>query len=273
MKITNVKVEMFEWKSKPWKTNYRNIFGQTVQLGVVTIETDEGGGAAGQLTLLCRNNMGYQFLCELLTRAYLQRGTLHKIRLPRQHLADGAAGLIALSGSVEGEIGRLLLNGHDHSAAVCLEQYRELFSDDNFFLEVSRVGRPEDERHLELTLSFASIHSAPVVATNPVRFLGADEFDAHEIRVCIHEGSRLGDARRPRRFGREQWLRSTSQMTRLFADVPDALENAVQIAWDAPLTERAMDIASAYEIIWTTHAMLFGAICIAVSFFLSSDAT
>ncbi|HAN60112.1 MAG TPA: DNA polymerase III subunit alpha, partial [Gammaproteobacteria bacterium] len=104
------------------------------------------------------------------------------------------------------------------------------FSDDNFFLEISRVGRPEDERHLELTLSFASIHSAPVVATNPVRFLGADEFDAHEIRVCIHEGSRLGDARRPRRFGREQWLRSTSQMTRLFADVPDALENAVQIA-------------------------------------------
>ena len=196
----------------------------------LTIETDEGDGAAGQLTLLCRNNMGYQFLCELLTRAYLQRGTLHKIRLPRQHLADGAAGLIALSGGVEGEIGRLLLNGHDHGAAVCLEQYRELFSDDNFFLEVSRVGRPEDERHLELTLSFAGIHSAPVVATNPVRFLGADEFDAHEIRVCIHEGSRLGDARRPRRFGREQWLRSTSQMTRLFADVPDALENAVQIA-------------------------------------------
>ncbi|MCH2493424.1 MAG: DNA polymerase III subunit alpha [Gammaproteobacteria bacterium] len=196
----------------------------------LTIENDEGDGAAGQLTLLCRNNKGYRFLCELLTRTYLERGTLHKIRIRRHHLADGAAGLIALSGGVEGEIGQLLLNGHDHRAAVCLEEYRELFSDDNFFLEISRVGRPEDERHLELTLSFAGTHSVPLVATNPVRFLGVNEFDAHEIRVCIHEGSRLDDARRSRRFGGEQWLRSTAEMERLFADVPDALENTVQIA-------------------------------------------
>jgi len=184
----------------------------------------------GRLVLLCRNLAGYRNLCRLLTRAWLegQQGGLPLLRPGWLH-AGTAEGLIALSGGRDGVLGRNLLTGGGSQAEQTAAEFMTWFRGD-FFIELQRTGRPQDDDYVHAAVRFAAARGLPVVATNDVRFLTADEFEAHEARVCIQTGYVLADPARPKLYSEQQFLRSPAEMAILFADLPEALENSVEIA-------------------------------------------
>jgi DNA polymerase-3 subunit alpha len=182
------------------------------------------------LTLLAQDTQGFRSLARLVSRSYLEGQGRGRPLLEREWLDRAStAGLIALSGAAQGDIGRALVAGRAAEAGELLEGWQELFGD-RFYLEVQRTGRPGDEAHIAGVLALVARRPAPVVATNDVRFLTRDEFEAHEARVCIHGGHRLDDPARPRRYSPEQYLKSPAEMAALFADLPEALANSVEIA-------------------------------------------
>ncbi|HXZ60688.1 MAG TPA: DNA polymerase III subunit alpha [Steroidobacteraceae bacterium] len=183
-----------------------------------------------RLTLLCQNQDGYRNLARLLSRAYLEGQERGVPRLERSWLsAANLAGLIALSGALEGDVGRALVNGREADAEGALERWRALFPG-RYYLELQRLGRQFEETYITAAVALAARHQLPVVATNDVRFIRADEFESHEARVCIHDGTLLADPARVRRYTRQQYLRSPAEMSALFADLPEALANSVEIA-------------------------------------------
>ncbi len=186
-----------------------------------------------RLLLLCRSHQGYLQLCELLTRAYLAPRQRGRAEVTRQMLTDvGVDGLIALSGAGAGDIGEALAQGNAELAASRARYWAELFPD-AFYLEVQRVqprGHAPQEALIVATADLAADLDLPLVATHPIQFLDRDDFKAHEARVCIAEGYMLGDARRPRLYTEEQYFKSADEMVELFADLPEALENSVEIA-------------------------------------------
>ena len=196
----------------------------------VRVSVSQADDNKGRLTVLCRNNAGYHFLCGLLTRAYLKRQIQSTISVEYKELLHGANDLIALCGANDSHLGQLIQSEQLGKAHDLLCQYREAFTDNNFYMEVARVSRPGNEAREDGILALASKEALPIVATNRVRFLHEREFDAHEIRVCIHDGDTLDNAKRLRRFAPQQWLKPALEMKSLFSDLPGALENSVEIA-------------------------------------------
>jgi len=182
-----------------------------------------------RLLLLCQSHAGYLRLCDLLTRAYLENQYRGRPEIRKQWLREGAEGLIALSGAHLGEVGATLLNGNASSAKAVAEEYAGLFPG-RLYLEVQRYGAPREEVHLRDTVKLAVELALPVVATHPVQFLSIDDFKAHEARVCIAEGYVLNDKRRQRQFTAQQYFKTQAEMAKLFADLPEALQNSVEIA-------------------------------------------
>ena len=189
-----------------------------------------------RLLLLVRNATGYRNLCELLSRAWLENEHRGRAELRREWLQalsgpDGAAdsGLIVLSGAQHGDVGQALLAGNPELAERLARGWASAFPD-AYYLELQRSGHPECEPHVRAAASLAQRLALPVVATHPVQFLAASEFRAHEARVCIADGEILANPRRPRRHTEAQYFKSQAEMQALFADLPAALENSVQIA-------------------------------------------
>ncbi len=188
-----------------------------------------GGGAAHKLLLYCRDNHGYRALCDVLTRAYRSpQRDADKPWVDFAWLAEHGESLIALSGAQDGELGRALLDGNG-AAEVAAERYLQLFGD-RFYIELSRIGRDDEEQYIAAAAAFAAAKGIPLAATNAVQFLRREDFETHEIRVCVNEGRILEDRRRPRRFTEAQYLRSPKEMGEVFAGLPEALENTVEIA-------------------------------------------
>ena len=186
-------------------------------------------GRHHEFCLLAQNERGYRNLMLLLSRSYQQGQYLGRPRVEQDWIAEYAEGVIALSGGQRGDIGQALLNGREDDARAAIERWQHCFPD-RFYLELQRTGRADEERYLHAAVDLASRYSCPVVATNDVRFLQADEFEAHEARVCIGDGRTLDDPRRVRAYSEQQYLRSAEEMAELFADIPEALENSVEIA-------------------------------------------
>jgi DNA polymerase-3 subunit alpha len=183
-----------------------------------------------RLTLLCQNHAGYLNLSRLVTRAYLEGQVKGVPTIERAWLVpETAQGLIALSGAVEGDIGRALANGREADACQSLSEWQALFGD-RFYVELQRVGRSDEAAYIAAAVNLAARAGAPVVATNDVRFLEPGDFESHEARVCIHDGALLADTTRPRRYTTEQYLRSAAEMAEAFADLPEACANSVEIA-------------------------------------------
>jgi DNA polymerase-3 subunit alpha len=206
-------------------------YGVKPLVGVDLWVAEEGERAApSRLTLLCQSQAGYRNLARLLTRAYLEGQERGTARIERRWLTQATLeGLIALSGAQEGDIGRALINAREHEAERALDAWQSLFPE-RFYLELQRLGKPSEEGYIAGAVSLAARRLVPVVATNDVRFLKAAEFESHEARVCIQEGALLADAGRVRRYSRQQYLRTPQEMAALFADVPEALANSVEIA-------------------------------------------
>lgn len=181
------------------------------------------------LTFLVKNNTGYTTLTELISKAY-QEGQHQGIpMLQREWIAQNHQGLIVLSGAMEGDIGIALLADDMPLAKENAEYWSQLFPD-CFYLELQRTGKKQEENYIARAVNLASELDLPVVATNNVRFIKAENFDAHEIRVCINQGRVIDDNRRPKDYTPQQYLRSTEEMKALFADIPEALVNTVEIA-------------------------------------------
>ncbi|WP_439841532.1 DNA polymerase III subunit alpha [Aeromonas taiwanensis] len=201
------------------------------------VQSDELGDEQFRLTLLAMDNDGYQNITLLISRGY-QRGHVQgRPVIDKAWLAEHAKGVIVLSGGREGDVGKFLLKGNRQMVEQCLAFYQTHFPD-AYYLELLRTGRPDEEVYLHMAVALATEFGVPVVATNEVVFLGADDFDAHEIRVAIHDGYTLMDKRRPRRYSPQQYLRSQEEMCELFADIPEALENTVEIAKRCNVTVR-----------------------------------
>ncbi|TVP51669.1 MAG: DNA polymerase III subunit alpha [Halomonas sp.] len=182
-----------------------------------------------RLTLLAMNDVGYRNLTELISKGWTHGQRQGRAILDKQWVLEQSEGLIALSGAREGEIGRHLLSDHEREARVLLEEWQTAFPE-RFYLELVRTGRPLEEACVHASVKLAIETGTPVVATNDVRFLERDDFWAHETRVAIGEGRALDDPRRERRYTEEQYLKSPEEMSALFADIPEALENSVMIA-------------------------------------------
>ncbi len=182
-----------------------------------------------RLVLLCQNRTGYLNLTRLISRSYME-GQRHGVPMVERAWMEGASdGLIALSGGRQGDIGQALLADRVADAELLLADWMKLFPG-RFYLELQRTGRPQEEDYLHRAVDLAHQHAVPVVATNDVCFLTRADFEAHEARVCIHDGRTLDDSRRPRNYSEEQYLRSPEEMCELFSDIPEAIENTLEIA-------------------------------------------
>ncbi|MBP6007696.1 MAG: DNA polymerase III subunit alpha [Rhodoferax sp.] len=182
-----------------------------------------------RVVVLVQNQQGYLNLSELLARAWTQGGNKAHAAVSWAWLAELNAGLICLSGAQAGPVGQALLQADDARAMDAALQLAGVFPH-RFYLELQRAGRAEDEAHVTAAIQLAQRLQLPVVATHPVQFLAAEDFEAHEARVCISEGEKLANPRRIRRFTRDQYFKSSAEMAALFADVPSALANTVEIA-------------------------------------------
>ncbi|MCF6255664.1 MAG: DNA polymerase III subunit alpha [Gammaproteobacteria bacterium] len=211
---------------------YRAAMAQGIKpiIGVdIWLASDDEPNQPHRLTLLCQNNDGYRNLTELVSRTYTEGQHRGIPVLQPDWLKGHCEGLIALSGGREGDVGRALLAGDAVRVQACLDRWQQYFPD-RYYLELQRTGRPEEEDYLHAAVALAQSADLPVVATNDVRFLQTGDFEAHEARVCIHDGRTLDDPRRPKNYSEQQYLRSPEEMLELFSDIPEALENTVEIA-------------------------------------------
>ncbi len=183
-----------------------------------------------RLLLLCQSHAGYLKLCRLLTRAYLHNQYRGRPEIKFGWLVEsGTEGLIMLSGAMAGDIGQALLQSNMELARKLAAQWAQLFPR-RFYIELQRAGQPQQETYIARATALAAESSLPVVATHPVQFIEADGFKAHEARVCISEGYVLADKRRPQHFTPEQYFKTQEEMAALFADIPSALANSIEIA-------------------------------------------
>ena len=182
-----------------------------------------------RFVVLCQNMIGYHNLCRLLSRAYIEGQHLGVPMLDFSWLEGQTEGLICIASSREGLLSKALLNEQKDEVSSIVNRWTSLFPD-RLYLELIRTGREDDERYIDAELDIAYEFDLPVVATNDVRFIDAEQFEAHEAKVCISDGRLLDDPRRPRNYSTEQYLRSAEEMVALFSDIPDAIENTVEIA-------------------------------------------
>ena len=189
---------------------------------------EEEGQRPTRLTLLCQNRAGYLNLSTLLSRAYLEGHRGDYVAIRPEWLHEANAGLIALAGR-ESELGVALGEGKYDDAERRLERWQCSFGD-RYYLEAVRTQRAGEEEFLHAAIALAQRRDCAVVASNDVRFLQADDFEAHEARVCISTGRVLADPKRPRDYSPEQYLKSAEDMATLFSDHPSVLENTVELA-------------------------------------------
>ena len=188
-----------------------------------------------RLLLLVQHREGYRRLCELLSRAYQHNIHRGRAEIDPAWLAESSEGLLALSGGDGGNVAQALLDDKTDAARSAAAAWASLFPG-RYYLELQRFGQPHSERLIDGLLDIGAALNLPAVATHPIQFLSPDDFKAHEARVCIAEGMMLGDPRRPRPFTVEQYFKSPEEMAELFADLPEALANSVEIAKRCNLT-------------------------------------
>ncbi|MBP3984911.1 DNA polymerase III subunit alpha [Pseudoxanthomonas helianthi] len=188
----------------------------------------DGGDAPSMVTLLCRDRTGYLSLSRLLTRAWLQGHRADGVAIDPEWLREDHEGLFAILGR-HSLAGRLAAGGRHDLAELQLADWQRAFGED-VHLELTRTGRDGEDAFNQFALHASVSRGLPVIASNDVRFLDRDGFEAHEARVCIASGRVLDDPKRPREYNAEQYLKSAEEMAALFADVPDALDNTVALA-------------------------------------------
>ena len=199
------------------------------------IKDDASNGAP--FVLLVKNKKGYTNLTKLVSKAYIEGQETGNPLVKIEWLADYSEGLIALSGGQNGHIGQALLLKNNNLAKKRVDYFKNIYGDD-FFIEVQRVGREDEEQYNLSAVNLAEELAIPIVATNDVRFLrpidpddeSPSDFEAHEARVCIQKGEILSDSTRKKEYLEDQYFSSTEEMIEKFSDIPEAIENTVLIS-------------------------------------------
>ena len=204
------------------------IIGADVWLAVPEDKDPGGWPVIHRLKLLCQNQEGYRNLSNLLTAAYRRGQTNHRVVITWADFQAHHGGLIVILDDQEGPLAWAWEHNHDDPGAV-LEGLHAL-AGDRLYQEISRVGRAGEEAFIALAAELARSRGIPLVATNRVVYLTPEEYEAHEIRVCINDGRVLRDSRRPRRFTDRQYLRGSEEMVKLFRDHPEAVANTSEVA-------------------------------------------
>jgi len=197
-------------------------------VGCDVLVRDDDSGSETHLVLLVKNQLGYLNLTQLISELYTDNPSHGAPVLHKAKLQGRTDGLIALSGAQRSDIGAALLANEMEQARQLLADWQRLFPD-SFYLELQRVGKPDEEDYIDAAVTLALAAECPVVATNDVRFLHQDDFDAHEVRVCINERRTLDDSRRPHNYTEQQYLKRSEEMAALFVDIPEAIANAWEI--------------------------------------------
>ncbi len=211
---------------------YRAARGQGLKpiFGVdVLFEDEENETLLYHMILLCQNNTGYHNITKLISLAYMEGQKLGVPRVTKRWIAEHSEGVIALSGARDGDVGHSLLAGNEVEAKARLTSWQKIFPN-RYYLELQRTGRENEDEYFHAAVKLAGETNTPVVATNDPRFLAISDFEAHEARVCIHDGFTLDDNRRPKNYSEQQYLRSADEMIELFSDIPEAIENTLEIA-------------------------------------------
>ena len=177
--------------------------------------------------LLCQNNEGYLNLSELISKAYLNEHGIEGVSVTEEQLIEHQGGLIIVA--VSSDIAQLLLAKESKLAEEKVLSWKSIFSD-RYYMSVQRTDRTSDEQLLHLTIELGLRLNIPIVATNDVQFLNKDEYEAHEARICIAQGGLLDDARRLKNFSESQYLKTADEMSELFGDFPQLLNNTVEIS-------------------------------------------
>jgi len=188
-----------------------------------------------RLIVLVQNKQGYLNLCELLARTWTQNPGKVQTACRLAWLTELNEGLIVLSGAQMGPCGPALLQGDIERADAMARTLAAIFPE-RFYIELQRAGRSDDEAHVIAAVQLAARLQLPVVATHPVQFAASDDYEAHEARVCISDGEILSNPKRVRRFTRDQYHKTAQEMIALFADLPSAVANTLEISKRCNLT-------------------------------------
>ena len=181
-----------------------------------------------KIILLVMNDEGYHNIMKLMKIAYLDGPNLEKPQIRLQNLRELNAGLIALTGGVEGQIGRLLLENRKDEAEKTLVELKEIFPS-RLYMEIMRIGLETEQRTEEDFINLAYKYDIPLVATNEAFFFDADMYEAHDALACIAAGEYVANDNR-KKFSPNNRLRSEAEMIELFSDLPEAVESTVRIA-------------------------------------------
>jgi len=179
------------------------------------------------LTLLAKNEKGYRNLLQLVTKSHLE-GFYYKPRVDKELLKLHHDGLIALSGCAHGELARLVLEGRNDELARAASWYKEVFGD--YYLEIQRHPIPELEQINQELISLSTKLDIPPVATFDVHYIDKKDAPAHELLLCVQTNTSVYDEKRLKLAGDFFYLKSPEEVEQLFADLPQAVENAQAIA-------------------------------------------
>ena len=195
---------------------------------IIGAELTYDHGGLNHCVVLVMSAVGYRNLLTLVSGAYTGVEDARHGVVSRADLFARSEGLIVLLGA-KSDLGRAIASDDGNRVTANANAWRTAF-DDRLYLEVSRTGRGREEEFVLQTFEWSLDLDIPLVATNQVCFIEDEDFEAHETRVCIQDGRVLNDPRRERRYSEQQYLRSTEEMVELFADLPEAITNAVEIA-------------------------------------------
>jgi DNA polymerase-3 subunit alpha len=181
------------------------------------------------LTLLAENETGYRNLLKLVSAAYLE-GFYHRPRMDKDLLAEHADGVICLSGCLSSELSTLLLAGQDRRAQEAAGRYRDIFGPDRFFMELQDHGIPDQRRVLPKQIALARSLDIPLVATNDLHYTVRSDAKPHDVLLCIQQQKLQSDPKRLKFDSEEFYLKSATEMRRVFHEVPEACDNTLRIA-------------------------------------------
>ena len=211
----------------------------------VDIKNCKKNTESSRVVLLCKNIKGFNNLSNLITDSYVNLSENNKFYIYKDQLARSSEGLIALSGGIYGDLAYAIKLGKKDLIEEYINYWKKYFPS-CFYLEITRTGKDFEDEYESYILDIAKKYQLPLVATNNARFIKKKDFQAHEVRVCIHNGSYLEDAKRKSEYTENQYLKSSEEMQELFYDIPSAIENSFEIAkrcnLQIPLGEIAMPI-------------------------------
>ncbi|RLA08646.1 MAG: DNA polymerase III subunit alpha [Gammaproteobacteria bacterium] len=193
-----------------------------------------------ELTILCQNEKGLKNLFKLVSWAY-QKGQVEKphydkkITISKAWLQTNAEGLIVIMTNNQNPFANLCHNGKIEQANNEIKFWNNLCPQ-RFYLGISRIGETNEELYIKYNLMLCSQNDIPVVAINKVRFIIEDDYETHEVKVCIADGEYLDDGDRKTKYTEQQFFKNSKQMMELFRDIPEAIDNSVQIAYRCNVT-------------------------------------